>query len=259
VDVVSQLRRYGLRTLGHLARFDELALRWQFGTIGGELARLARGEAPFPFQPTPPAPSLRFRTRFNAPLRVEQAVRRVPHLAAQIASQLQAQRQTVGTLTLTVRWETGGVEQADMTLRERTQEAGFLTRHLSHLLTSLLRSPEHPTAQQVDRLEIQARDLAPERARQEGLWASARQRREDREEERLRALQSVAEILTQRHGRPLLQIVRPTNEAAVFSEDRFIFRPVMRDATDTLSTNGPSVPHRQARREQDPPNRLHWW
>jgi hypothetical protein len=122
-----------------------------------------RWEAPLPFQLTPPAPSLRFRTRFGSPVSVEQAMHRLPRLAAQIASQLQTQRQTVGTLTLTIWWESGGVERAQMTLREPTHEQGLLTRHVSRLLTSLLRSPERPTAEQIDRLEIQATDLAPER------------------------------------------------------------------------------------------------
>jgi hypothetical protein len=257
-DVVSRLRSYGVRTLGHLVRFDELTLRRQFGAIGGQMARLARGEAPLPFQLTPPAPSLRFRTRFSAPVSVEQAARRLPQFAAQIASQLQAQRQIVGALTLTIWWEAGGVEHAQMTLREPTQERGLLTRHMTHLLMSLLRSVGRVTAEQFDRLEVLTTDLAPERARQEALWASARQRREGRED-RMRALESVAEILTQRHGRPLLHIVSPTNEAAVFSEDRFAFRPITPDATDTLSAKSRSVPHRQVTREQDPPNRLHWW
>jgi hypothetical protein len=129
---------------------------------------------------------------------------------------------------------------------------------VSQLLTLLLRTPGRMAAEQIDRLEVQARDLAPERARQEALWASARRRREDRKE-RLRALQSVAETLTQRHGRPLLHIVRPTNEAAVFSEDRYIFRPITPDVTDAMSAKSRNVTPRQARREQDPPNWLHWW
>jgi hypothetical protein len=182
-------------------------------------------------------------------------MRRLPRLAARIASQLQTQRQTVAALTLTIWWESGGVERAHMTLRAPTQERGLLTRQVSHLLMSLLRSPGRMTAVQIDRLEVQTTDLAPERARQEALWSSARQRREDR----LRALQTVAETLAQRHGRSLLHIVSPTNEAAVFSEDRFAFRPITPDTADTLLAKRRSATHRQVKRWQDPPNRLHWW
>jgi hypothetical protein len=186
---------------------------------------------------------------------VEQAVRRLPRLAAQIASQLQTQRQTVGALTLTIWWESGGVDRAHLTLREPTHERGLLTRHVSHLLTSLLRSPGRVRAEQIDRLEVETTDLAPERAQQEALWSSARQRREDR----LRALHTVAETLAQRHGRPLLQTVSATNGESVFSEDRFTYRAVTPDVTYTMPAKSRSVTHRHEKRWQDAPNRLHWW
>ena len=38
-DVVARLERYGLRTLGQLARLGELTLRRQFGAVGGTLPR----------------------------------------------------------------------------------------------------------------------------------------------------------------------------------------------------------------------------
>jgi hypothetical protein len=111
------------------------------------------------------------------------------------------------------------------------------------------------TTEQIGRLEVQTTDLAPERARQEALWSTARQQ----PEERLRALQNVAETLALRHSYPLLQTVCPTNDAAVFSEDRFAFRPITQVATDTTPAKTRSLPHRRGKGEQNPPNRLHWW
>jgi DNA polymerase IV len=119
-ETALRLRRAGIRTLGHLARLEELTLRRQFGAVGTILAALARGDAPTPFRSTPQEPTLRFRTRFSTALGVEQTLHRLPGLVLEIATRLHALNQTTGTLTLTVRYRLkGGAQRGSGSCRRR--------------------------------------------------------------------------------------------------------------------------------------------
>ena len=254
-EAVLRLRRYGVRRLGQLARLDEPTLRRQFGAVGAHFAALARGEDLIAFHPTPPAPALHFRTRFTASLRVEEALRRLPHLAQEIASRLRALGQTTGALTLTVWWDSGGVERVQETLREPTQETYPLTQRLAYLLTSLLR--DHCVSSEIARLDVRLSALAPLRPRQDTLWSLPRPLRE----ERLRKALTLAETLAQRHRRPVLLAVRSRYAAATFSEDRYRLAPLSADTllgaqADTLS---PPSRRRHSDRWQETPIQPHWW
>ena len=174
-ETVLRLRRAGIRTLGQLARLDELALRRQFGAVGALLAALARGETPTPFHSTPPEPTLRFRTRFSTALSVEQTLHRLPGLASEIATRLHTLNQTTGALTLTVWWASGGVERIEHTFPEPTQAASVIAQRLTSLLVSLVRPQavrSAPQYSEIERLDVRATALAPLRPQQRTLWAT---------------------------------------------------------------------------------------
>jgi len=236
-ETVLRLRRYGVHTLGQLVRLDERTLRRQFGALGALLALLARGAAPTVLSPTPPAPTLRFRTRFPASLSVEETVHRVPHLAHEIAARLRALGQTTGSLTLMIWWDSGGVERIRETLRESTQEAYPLTHCLTHLLTSLAR--DNRVSGEIERLDVRLSALAPLRPRQDALWSLSHPLRE----ERLRKALTLAETLAQRHRQPVVLAARQTHEAAIFSEDRYALQPLRADTlVDTQADILPRPP-----------------
>jgi hypothetical protein len=254
-ETVLRLRRAGIMTLGQLARLDELTLRRQFGAVGAILAALARGDASTPFHPTPPAPALRVRTRFSAALGVEQTLQRLPGLALEMATRLQALNQTTGTLTLTVWWASGGVERIEQTLPQPTQEASALTQRLTSLLTSLVRPPTaHSAAQssEVERVDVRMTSLAPLRPQQRTLWSAPHQLRS----ERRRRITALAEHLAQRYRRPVLLRLRPTHEAATFSEERHALTPLTTPAPDTARL---PAPFRSRERRREALIQPHWW
>lgn len=188
-ETALRLRRVGVRTLGHLARLDELALRRQFGVVGTILAALARGDAPTAFHSTPPELALRFRTRFSTALSVEQTLQRLPGLATEIATRLQALNQTMGALTLTVRWASGGVERIEHTFPDPIQEASALTQRLASLLLSLVRPSTARSATQssdIECLDVRVTSLGPLRPQQRTLWSTPSHLRAERRRGSLR-------------------------------------------------------------------------
>jgi hypothetical protein len=257
-EAALRLRQAGIRTLSQLARLDDLdalALRRQFGAVGALLATLARGETPAPFRSTPPAPALRFRTRFSTALTVEQTLHRLPGLASEIATRLQALKRTTGALTFTVWWASGGVERIQHTLPEPTQAASVLAQRLTSLLTSLVRQStirSAPQSSEIERVDVRVSSLAPLRPQQRTLWATPQHVRSERRQ-RIAAL---AEQLAQRYRRPALLTLRPTHETAIFSDERYTLAPFTATRADSPRSPAPSRPHEQRREARVQP---HWW
>jgi nucleotidyltransferase/DNA polymerase involved in DNA repair len=254
-EIVLRLRRAGVRTLGQLARLDELTLRRQFGAVGALLAALARGAAPTPFHTTPPEPALRFRTRFSTALSVEQTLHRLPGLASEIATRLQALHQTTGTLTLTVWWASGGVERSEHTLAEPTQAASALAQRLRSLLLPLVRPSTIRLAAQpsdIERLDVRVSRRAPLRPQQRALWSTPSHLRS----ERRRRIALLADQLTQRNRSPALLTAHLTHEAATFSEDRHALTPLTTSASNTARLPASLGPRERRREALIQP---HWW
>jgi hypothetical protein len=254
-ETALRLQSAGIRTLGQLARLDELTLRRQFGAVGALLAALARGDAPTPFHPTLPEPTLRFRTRFPTTLTVEQTQRRLHGLASEIATRLRTLNQTTGALTLTVWWASGGVERIQHALPQPTQEASALSQRLMFLLVSLVRPQADRSAahySDIERLDVRLSSLAPLRPQQRALWATPHHIRS----ERWQRIAGLAERLAQRYRRPALLTIRPTHEVATFSEERYSLIPFTITCADTGRPPAPSRPHEQRREALI---RLHWW
>jgi hypothetical protein len=218
VELVERLRRYGLRTLGHVARLGEAALRRQFGERAGALlAAAARGEDAAPLTVTPAPARLSFRMRCDA-LPAERVLAALPVVALRLARRLHMQGRRVGSLALWVWWEAGGVRQIRVHLRGQTAEASVLARELRRLFVSLLQPGEQITPRATDGicdLRIVLGDLAPARPTQAAFWQPHAQRRE--------ALAGLEEVLAQRYPRSerrLLAVPRRT-APAVFHEERY--------------------------------------
>jgi hypothetical protein len=253
-ETVLRLRQAGIRTLGQLARLDDLTLRRQFGAVGALLASLARGEAPTPFRSTSPELALRFRTRFTTTLTVEQTLRRLPGLASEIATRLCALKWTTGALILTVWWASGGVERIEHTFPDPIQEASALAQRLTSLLLALARPQSMRSDTQrseIERLDVRVTSLAPLRPQQRTLWSLPAHLRS----ERRRRIALLADQLAQRYHRPALLTLRPTHKAATFSEERYTLAPF----TTRAAEQHPPAPARPHEPRQGALVRPHWW
>lgn len=258
-EVVERLERYGLRTLGHLARIGELTLRRQFGAAGSLLAALAQGQDAQPFNPTPAPSMLRFHARFAAPADPDAVLALLPHLAERIADQLRLQGRTAHSLRLDIRWEDGRVERRRLTLRQYADQSALLDQGLRRLLVPLLalsgddaesagdahrsmpsymlgvrRAPlqngngEDPADQIEDRVEDRIEDRIEELRVALSDFAPLTPAQATfwrTRQQQMAAIADVAETAARRHGRELLlrpQVVAPD---AVFTEDRYALRP----------------------------------
>lgn len=224
-EVVERLQRYGLRTLGQIARLGEPALRRQFGaTIGATLAALAQGWDLRPPQPTPRPAALRCRLRFTTPASSERVLAALPLFARRVATQLRRNGSQARTVTLSLHWERGARQQLRHTLRQHTDDADVLSRALRGMLLPALQQKCSnqgmgmsglrglAARDHVDELRIALGDFAPPLPRQATFWQTRVQR--------LVAAQEVATVLARRHGRPLVLCARGVASAAIFPEER---------------------------------------
>ena len=266
--VVERLQRYGLRTLGHIARLTEAQLRRQFGdTTGAALFALAQGRDLRPLMPTPPLRRVTLRFRLSVPLAPARLLALAPTFCAPLAAQLQQHDQCAGGLSVQVRWEHGARTTARVTLRQPTGEASLLSAALRSLLTPLMPSEQLyadadavDTVDAVDGLWITLEDVALLCPAQLALW----QEREARLRRRA-TLQTVAATLAQRHHRPLLAQAQLATPDAIFAEDRYTLRGL-----EMLTAPAPArttTPRKRVAEQttdadavwRDVPQRLHWW
>ena len=119
-------------------------------------------------------------------------------------------------LRVQLRRDSGSIQRAAITLRQHTDDSRLLVQELQRLLASLLlptgdRPAEAPLGG-IDELRVTLGDFAPDLPSQGAFWRTR--------DERLVALQVVADGLARRHGRPLL--LRPilVQSAAIFGEER---------------------------------------
>lgn len=248
-EIVVRLEHYGLRTLGHLLRLDELALRRQFGAVGSALAALAQGRDVRPLCPTPPPAELRIHQHFATPLTPDELLALLPQLAQWIAARLLQQGRRAGSLRVGVVWESGAVAWTRLVLRQATDSPTLLAAELRRTLLPLLAPRQlrafatstgarashvsygaaaerdalaHEGSESatgacagdgVAALRVTLGECAPIVPVQTTFWRMRNQR--------TRAVADVAETLARRHGHPLLFRSQVLSHAAVFSEDRY--------------------------------------
>ena len=264
-EIVERLERYGLRTLGHLARLDEPALRRQFGAVGRFLAAVAAGRDEQPLHPTPLPPEYRARLRLGSAAAPDRVLAALELFTEWIAAQLRCQGRQTRRLRVRVRWECGCAHGARLSLRQHTNDSALLARELRRLLMPLLRAHRehaHSTgshAQTLDGLWLALGDFAPVVPCQATFWRTR--------DQRLAAMQLVADALTQRHGRPLLLHWEPVEAAAIFTEERHRLSAFTASESARADPSGHhwvasqsgAVPAAPADPWQAVPQRLHWW
>lgn len=279
-EAVERLERYGLRTVGQLARLGENALRRQFGErLGMALAALAAGRDLRPLLPALQPQTLRCRLAFESGASPARVLRALAPAADRIARWLAEDGRQTSRLRLALTWQTGGVSAGDVRLRTPTAEARQLAQRLSDLCgTLLLAAPaasatgedhDHPAgaaAAAIEQVLIEVGDLVPLTPAQATFWRT--------EARRQAAIIQVAEALTHRFGgQPQLVRVCCATPHAIVQAERYHWLPVgMADGQETPD-------YRPSRRRGDQvlgeaalsdvvgagspwdgvPHRLHWW
>jgi nucleotidyltransferase/DNA polymerase involved in DNA repair len=290
-EVSARLERYGLTTLGHLARIPEAALRTQFGAAGGSLlAALACGRDTHPLSPTPPAARIRVRAAFPTAIDDTQLFVLMPLLARRVARHLLYCRQVVGTLTLALVGGQGsvvGTRVARVTLGQPVGEAWQLTQHLRRLLLRAIerQSTQEGTlatpataafpAKQWETLVLTLSHVTPVVPTPAALWPD-----HPASHGRERAIEDAAERLARRYGYsgrsgwPFLARIQKTAPVALFAEERYTF--ALLDDDPIAAAHGKraelreSQPTRKARERRETwsahegtwqriPLQIHWW
>ena len=276
-ETVERLERYGLRTLGQIARLGEPALRRQFGDqLGAMLSALATGQEIRPLVPTPQPRTCRFRLPFAPAAAPERALAALPALARWIAQHLAAEQLQAGALRLLLVWESGAARSAQTRPRAPIYEAAPLARRLQQLTLTLAQAEGAPSEDDADdvaaarwatspdeppriaRIVVELAELHPRTETQGAFWETPARKHA--------ALGELADTLARRYPRaPLLRAVcvRPH---AIFCAERYELRP-LGDAdmgyADRVAA-APSAPGvRRGEPAADPwdgvPHRLHWW
>lgn len=255
METVGRLRHCGVRTLGQLARLDELTLRRQFGKIGASLAALAQGRSLHVFRPTPPAPTLRFGLRAADPFTTDNMFRQLPRLARGVAEVLHEQRYEAGSITVIIQWASGERTRLVRALRERVHAPRLLTQELARLIVPALKES---STEQIDSIRCVLSDLGRPEPSQPLLFPQGQSALSARRAQ----LRALADTLAQRRQRPVLLASRRIAEHAIFGEDGYDIVPLEHEM-DTASLHGASATagatSPQQNRWQDAPLRLHWW
>lgn len=123
-ETPARLRRFGLRTLGQVARLearDSQALRRQFGAaVGDTLAVLAQGRDARPLHPARASERVMARLCFATGATPEQALATLPCLVARLARRLAARERCGRTLRLRVAWRLAASSSRSGDLRAPT-------------------------------------------------------------------------------------------------------------------------------------------
>ncbi|HEV2404819.1 MAG TPA: hypothetical protein VGR88_05175, partial [Ktedonobacterales bacterium] len=252
-EVVERLRHYGLRTLGHLARLGEPALRRQFGKAGAFLAAVAAGRDARPLQTTTRSPRQHFRLRFPAGANVERVLAILPRFARRVMARLRRRQRAGGTLQLSVRCESGRLGHMRLTLRRPTGDARTLAQEIRRMLDALLPAASRGEwdGATIEELRLTVGDFALAVPEQMTLWRTQTQRRV--------VVETVAETLARRHGRPLVLAANCAAPAAVFAEDRYRFSALSAPTEQAPVSGGARMRETGDTPWRQVPQRLHWW
>lgn len=261
-QVAATLDSYGIRTVAQLARFDESRLRRQFGArVGAFLLAVARGEDIFPFQPTPAPLQLHFRLRLTAALSPDCLAAGLKPFTLEVASTLARRGLQAHTLVVRLRWESGQEERISRTLSQPIAGGRTLHETLMRLVTPFIQSDTGVEGiegiEGVDDFRLTLSHLVPLYPAQHAFWPQRTRR--------LAALDQLADVLTQRHGRPILLRSLLTVPDAIFEQDRSQFAPLQAHVAhtpDVLNEPGQHAARPTADvsdESADMPHGIHWW
>lgn len=271
-EMVERLRRYGLRTLGQVARLaerDAQTLPRQFGRAGAAIALLARGDDVRALQPAPAPEQITVRRRFSPSATADQALASVPALAARLARLLGARSQQGRDLCLRITWESGSVSNVRRRLARPHAQASELAQAACALLAPQLAGGDANT--QVASLTLTLGDLstrlpaqpaalfhlAPHSAEQ-----ATRERRTHAQERIERIAAEVAGPLARRYGAPALYRLSACQPDAILPEDRLRLVSLIQPRAE-LRAEPRAEPRRVRRPKPETASATapqpHWW
>lgn len=247
IEVVNRLRHYGLSTLGHIARLDEMTLRRQFGKAGVMLYALAHGTTESNLHPAPPPEERTFRLRLASPLSPGAIQPMLIPWTKAIAAQLRQERRQARELRLLLHWESGSWNSARLVLRQHTSDQDVLRWEIWRLLLPRI---AHGTSHLITDLRLTLRDFAPDVPEQSAFWRIRRQR--------LAEARTIGATLARRHGHPVVYMLRQSAPDAIFTEDRHTLTPTgTGEPSPVTHAHGTHVFPPDA--WEDVPQRIHWW
>jgi DNA polymerase-4/protein ImuB len=204
-----RLRRFGLRTLGDLARLPKGPVAAQFGVEGARVWELAHGIDRSPIAPYRPPRKVTERLAFPSPVDTSEAlVAAVRTLLLRAQHRPEARGRAARSLRLVVHLENGHAWERSITFREPVGSAERMLLALKPKIEA--GGGEAPFTE----VELTLLGLCGESALQGNLFTSERSRQLDRVAEAARQLKA-------RYGRPILAKVVEVEPWSRIPERRF--------------------------------------
>jgi DNA polymerase IV len=188
-----QMQALGIHTIGDIAKQSEDFMLYQFGKIGFDMLRHARGIDSRPVEPEQETKSISSETTFNKDERNGEELRRVLRdLAENVGRRLRASRLRGRTIGIKLRWSDFTTISRQFTLNQPTQDDLLIAKQALDLFA------EHWPKGKAVRLIGVAVSNFEEVAEQLSLW-------EDESQKRGRKLQNTLDELKERFGDKAIQ------------------------------------------------------
>ena len=209
------LKRYGVRTIGDLARFDPETLTLLLGQQGSKLSSYARGEDNAPVVPAgqlPPPKSvgngMTFRRNLNSPEEVRTGIEL---LSDTVAARLRRETLLAGGIQVTIR----DPEFRTITRQKPLELSTDLSRELSAAAYELV-CRNWSFQRPIRMLTVTAQNLlTPEEAAHQGnLFASG----EDQKRKKLQRLEQTVDQIRNRYGKSAIQLAALTEDRSAGTE-----------------------------------------
>jgi hypothetical protein len=140
-----------------------------------------------------------------------------------------------------------------LTLRRPTGDARTLAQEIHRMLDALLPAASRGEREDsaIEELRLTVGDFALAVPEQMTLWRMRAQQRV--------VVETVAETLARRHGRPLVLAANCAAPAAVFAEDRYQFSALSTPTEQAPVSGGARMRETGDTPWRQVPQRLHWW
>lgn len=245
-EIIGELARAGIATLGQLARLPARALVGRFGPIGGVLRALAHGEDMLPFRPLTTERRLAVRLAFDGAGDWEQVAAALAVLATDLHRRLAKRHLAAGSLMLRLTPERGPAYSVVRSLARPAISPAALLDRARRLLAELRRDLVVRSSSTADgdpvlaRIKLSAGELLPTRAAQGDLWAApgpgAGPARAEERQARLALLAEAAAPLARSYGRPPILRLEQVTSGAVVPFRHHGLVPCWQDAPDRVAS-----------------------
>jgi DNA polymerase-4 len=167
-----RLAELGVHTIGDIARLPETLLVRQFGQVGREMSRNARGIDDRPVTVERAARSISSETTFERDVTDPEILREtLRRLSEEVAHSLRHKGLCAGTVRLKIRWEDFSTHTRQASLMQPTDQDGVIFETVKRLMDGVWMNDRRP----VRLVGVGAAKLA-ERAHQLGLWDTPNQK-----------------------------------------------------------------------------------